>query len=979
MAQVKLETDSMKSANDDDDDLKLTAKMKKLKLSTTPEDNITQTTFAKEQTNQNEAKDLDLNDSSANNLNDGPAEMKNNEEKEISDVPNDVKPSITTNISSDPTIPSLPGSEASYQMQKFFEEQRQQQNQFQNKFLSMLQQLIQRNCIEPTNPKPLPNSTKPRPVNPNAQRLILDYSPHPPKPPTSISDRISNVYSNPMSEIRDNQPQSHVPFLITEDYEPPIQGKNILSHLKGMFNNQHEKGGEDKNEDEDDGDEKDENKNNDRENPNQNQNGPNRAAGSGRRRNDKNDRNGNNDRNNDDGNSSDVMSQQLDLLIQNQARITKVLEKKDKMSYTKLPKCNVKYYGKKKDGTNDDLVSKAWEVQLWCKTKGIDTLACQYNIWMSDVLQSPAKEQIYLQRNSVRNFDTLIMKLGEIYPIQSKLLTKLFDFRQFKYTKKSSMEQHLNRYKIMCNELNKELFVWKYISKQGRAPELPTLEQQWRILLNSIQNCADLHKETQKVVQMYNRSIFQPTYVLVEQDLKYLMKSMRDAAIVLYPSGEMQRYDITGTSRFPTSNKGRSRKRGSRNRDSDGRNNRNGRNTGRDSRNNKRDKMHYQNAKEFKGNCYACNGIHPVRLCKDKAKKKQYCHENKLCLFCCKPNHTISECKQRQEWEQKKKAGNKGNGNNKNNKNGQKWSRPALRHAVACKFKQNCRNKQGCYYLHESDRLLNNDENDDESNNSQNSQNENLKIERVNYVNVPKKSKKQKKQKVYAAKVRDTLEICRIDTHKLDIDQIPDCEEVALYFKTSEDNMMKHISLNDGGSTISAITPLVAEKVMKQAQGLKPMKSRKFYVENASGKDVIFEGKYLLIPTLIPNTIQFEEIKYYIMPNNQCAYGVILGLKDSFKLRYRTGLEVEDGKLLLKHRGDRRKRKLDNVERAQSIIKRIGNYPGHILDDSRIECYKNEKVIDEMKEDSSSDDDDSQGSSDDSSDEEDSEDGIRSH
>ena len=221
------------------------------------------------------------------------------------------------------------------------------------------------------------------------------------------------------------------------------------------------------------------------------------------------------------------------------------------------------------------------------------------------------------------------------------------------------------------------------------------------------------------------------------------------------------------------------------------------------------------------------------------------------------------------------------------------------------------------------------------------------------------------------------METCRIDLYKLDIDQIPDGEEITLYFKQDDEKMIKHPTLNDGGSTISAMTPMVAEKVMKKT-GLKPIKSRRFLVENASGKDVVFEGKYLLIPTLIPNTTQFEDIKYYIMPNNECAYGVILGLNDSKRLRYYNGLEVEDGKILLQHRGDNRRRKLDRVETANSIMERIANYPGHLLGNSRVECYKNEEVIDEEKVDSFNEDDDSDCTTDDSSDE-DSEDGIRSH
>ena len=51
-------------------------------------------------------------------------------------------------------------------------------------------------------------------------------------------------------------------------------------------------------------------------------------------------------------------------------------------------------------------------------------------------------------------------------------------------------------------------------------------------------------------------------------------------------------------------------------------------------------------------------------------------------------------------------------------------------------------------------------------------------------------------------------------------------------------------------------------------------------VENGSGNDVEFDGKHLLIPTLIPNTKEYVNIKYYIMPHNECVFGIIFGAHD---------------------------------------------------------------------------------------------------
>ena len=187
--------------------------------------------------------------------------------------------------------------------------------------------------------------------------------------------------------------------------------------------------------------------------------------------------------------------------------------------------------------------------------------------------------------------------------------------------------------------------------------------------------------------------------------------------------------------------------------------------------------------------------------------------------------------------------------------------------------------------------------------------------------------------------------------------------------------MVKHPALLDSGSTISAMTPRLADKVMKET-GLKSKKMKNFMVENGSGNDVEFNGKYLIIPTLVPNSKYFEEIQYFIMPHNECAFGIILGLSDSQKLRYVRGLEIEDGKVLLEHRGENRQRTFKAAEDTKSIMDRLNNYPGHVMGDTYFKCYQDQATIDDIDEDSFSDD-DSDSASDDSKEDEDSEDGIR--
>ena len=112
------------------------------------------------------------------------------------------------------------------------------------------------------------------------------------------------------------------------------------------------------------------------------------------------------------------------------------------------------------------------------------------------------------------------------------------------------------------------------------------------------------------------------------------------------------------------------------------------------------------------------------------------------------------------------------------------------------------------------------------------------------------------------------------------------------------------------------------------------------------------------------------------MRHNECVFGITLGLSDSQKLRYVRGLEIEDGKVLLEHRGENRQRTFKAAEDTKSIMDRLNNYHGHVMGDTYFKCYQDQATIDDIDEDSFSDD-DSDSASDDSKEDEDSEDGIR--
>ena len=67
------------------------------------------------------------------------------------------------------------------------------------------------------------------------------------------------------------------------------------------------------------------------------------------------------------------------------------------------------------------------------------------------------------------------------------------------------------------------------------------------------------------------------------------------------------------------------------------------------------------------------------------------------------------------------------------------------------------------------------------------------------------------------------MEMVQMDKYKFNPDQVPDGEQIVLYFKKDEDEAVKHPALLIMEVPSKTITPRIAEKIMKQT-GIKPNK-----------------------------------------------------------------------------------------------------------------------------------------------------------
>ena len=706
------------------------------------------------------------------------------------------------------------------------------------------------------------------------------------------------------------------------------RAKQFRKHL-----NKHLNQGDD--DDEMSSDDDDDEPNND-ENGNGNGNGSRNGNGNG----------SNND--NNDGNDQNNGNDALVILAQNQEDLIKMLSKKKENKINKLPTCEIKFYGIDKKGKKEDLFRIAWEVKQFCSNKGIDKKH-MLKVWMSDVLQEPAKSIIYRQSDRITTFDALIEILNMYHPVRPKIFEVMKRLRNFEYQGKTSMAKHVNEYTVIISDLLKEKWVWEKVIRKGRLPDLPTTQQQYQYLFRSITNLERLYYKVQELMVQYNPSINSSDYLIQASDIDALGSRMMLAETMLYPENELIRYDLRTTKVFASAG-GKRKYKPKRDHDTTGtqkyrRPNQKSKRERRNKRDGKR-RMHQNQVKsKFKAKCHACQGSHPVRVCNNEQAKTKYCRENDLCLFCCRNGHKVKDCPEKKEWENKKKAGNGHGQTNQSNQKHRKWNRAAIRFSIPCKHHKEtefnddnhseCKFGHNCHYLHKNDYSVT--ESESEINDSQQSttKSERTESDDSQYGGQKRMHTMTRKERMF---IKSSLETVRMDRYQLSVEEIPDNEKAKIHLKKNENEAIAYKTLIDAGSTTSAIIPKVADKMMKEVI-YKEIKKSAFYVQNGSGKDVKFDGKILEIPTLVPNTKEFIPMQYYVMPHNECCFGIIIDDAGRKKLGYVLGLQIDEDKVLFRHRGKRRRNRMENVESANKIMDRLNNLPGFALQNKNISMY----------------------------------------
>ena len=193
---------------------------------------------------------------------------------------------------------------------------------------------------------------------------------------------------------------------------------------------------------------------------------------------------------------------------------------------------------------------------------------------------------------------------------------------------------------------------------------------------------------------------------------------------------------------------------------------------------------------------------------------------------------------------------------------------------------------------------------------------------------------KRRKQRTWKMKQKDklmiknTLERIDVNYYKMTINEIPEDEIISINVQhgTKDEEFYNYNCLMDTGSTISAITPNMAQELIDSMK-IKEYEEKSFMVENGGEKDITFNGNYLNCNILIPNTKTTANVKFYIMPHNECSYKMILGFKDMKKLGYKVVLQMQDGDILYKHRGKVNRHEF--IEKSADIYDRMKYLPHH--------------------------------------------------
>ena len=638
-----------------------------------------------------------------------------------------------------------------------------------------------------------------------------------------------------------------------------------------------------------------------------------------------------------------------------------VKDKDYKKKYRKLPKCPLTYSGKGKER----LIDVVEDFNEWAALHHVeeDELV---SIWKVDILEYPAKRTVAANDERIgKDITALYSVLNTAYPGETKLYEYLNKIKGFKYKPGCSIQQHLQYFNELIIQFNREYLYYQKIIRNGRMPRSPTPQELYTILMRSVRGLTEYYRYIRIEEMRKNPHLEEPETILNHEDLDRLKMTMIHAEKVIYPQDMLRRnkrlvkkeYDGLYTPnkrKYERTFRGRGRnrygkrgkyknygyrtpkdakdgkptrfpypKRGSRNQRY-----RKNYNRKYDYKRNRSYEYKRKNGPKPKGPCEACGSKeHVSSWCTNRELKRKWIRDNNLCLYCCSKDHKVDNCPKVAE---KEKQEAKDKNNDKDNK----------------KEKQHIQRQydDNSDYVDEYSDYAD-DEAEEKQPNSQSQRQltivKDVKSAEYNGNNnrTERKTKQQirmkrRKQRTWKLKQKDklmiknTLERIDVNYYKMTINEIPEDEIISINVQhgTKDEEFYNYNCLMDTGSTISAITPNMAQELIDSMK-IKECEEKSFMVENGGEKDITFNGNYLNCNILIPNTKTTANVKFYIMPHNECSYKIILGFKDMKKLGYKVVLQMQDGDILYKHRGKVNRHEF--IEKSADIYDRMKYLPHH--------------------------------------------------
>ena len=215
----------------------------------------------------------------------------------------------------------------------------------------------------------------------------------------------------------------------------------------------------------------------------------------------------------------------------------------------KLSDVKIRYYGKNKDGSNQDLQLALKEWQQFADLYD-NPVSYYYRIWVTTILKGAAKRVQTNDKNHNNDIFELWGVLADRFPTASKLESRIHALSTFQYKPYNSNRTHLTLFRDLIVKIDDDIQTNVILNHHGRLPNyIPDENAIYDYLLFSIWNLPNMHDKVRTWELERKPEIFDAAYVRNKQDFEKLEENMIKAEKLVFPNGILQKRDCRDRTR----------------------------------------------------------------------------------------------------------------------------------------------------------------------------------------------------------------------------------------------------------------------------------------------------------------------------------------------------------------------------------------------------------------------------------------------